>query len=336
MKRERLFYLDFIRAIATVAIVLTHYNALFFYNVYPQAPEKVVITASVANIYIGGFGVSLFLIISGASLMYVYEEKCELKKFYKKRFLNIFPMFWLAYGICFLYNFYNTGSIPQGIPQKNIIFSILGIDTWLVNFSVPTFGLVAEWFLGLIIIIYIVFPILRWGVNKHPVILGIFIMVMYAISLLKVNSSVVLFARLPEFLFGMYFVKYIKKINFKWVIPSVAILVLNTVIAPGFNAIAQTTYVGICSFIILVWVSYFVKWAWIKNICRTIGKYSYACFIIHHFVIYKVVERVNLYNITTSQSYLLFMWVCIVVSAASWLLYHCHDKLIKMLTEHEG
>ena len=49
MKRERLFYLDFIRAIATVAIVLTHYNALFFYNVYPQAPEKVVITARVRS-----------------------------------------------------------------------------------------------------------------------------------------------------------------------------------------------------------------------------------------------------------------------------------------------
>lgn len=85
-----------------------------------------------------------------------------------------------------------------------------------------------------------------------------------------------------------------------------------------------------------MWISYFVKWTWIKNICRKIGKYSYACFIIHHFVIYKVVARVNLNDITVTQSYLLFMWVCVVVSVATWLLYHCHDKIMKMLTEREN
>lgn len=333
MKKERLFYLDFIRAIATVAIVLTHYNAIFYYNVAPPAPEKAVITMTVANIYIGGFGVSLFLIVSGASLMYVYEEKLDVKKFYKKRFLNIFPMFWLAYAFAFLYNFYTTGGIPQGIPKRNIIFSVLGLDTWLVNFSVPTFGLVAEWFLGLIIIVYIVFPVLRWMVNEHPVIMGVIAALMYGISIWKLNSSVVLFARLPELLFGMYFVKYMKKVNWKTAVPAAAILVLNTLIAPSYNNLLQVTYVGICSFLVLVWLSYIVKWTWIKNICKKICKYSYACFIIHHFVIYKVVARFNLYTISVAQSYLLFMVVCIAVGIATYLLYHCHDKIMKMLTE---
>ena len=86
MKKERLFWLDFIRAFATFMIVLTHFNAIYVYNVYPTTPEKAVITMNIANIYIGGFGVSLFLIVSGASLMYVYEEKCDVLKFYKKRF----------------------------------------------------------------------------------------------------------------------------------------------------------------------------------------------------------------------------------------------------------
>ena len=31
MKKERIFYLDFVRAIATIAILLTHYNALYVY-----------------------------------------------------------------------------------------------------------------------------------------------------------------------------------------------------------------------------------------------------------------------------------------------------------------
>ena len=66
MSKERLFYLDFVRAFATIVILLTHYNAIYL---YAGMPEKAVISTTVCNIYIGDFGVSLFLIISGAALM---------------------------------------------------------------------------------------------------------------------------------------------------------------------------------------------------------------------------------------------------------------------------
>lgn len=335
MKKERLFWLDFIRAIATFLIVLAHYNAIFVYNVYPPAPEKSVISLNLCNVFVGGMGVSLFLIISGASLMYVYGEKLEVCKFYKKRFLNIYPMFWIAYLIVFLYNFYKNGCIPQGIPMKNMIFSILGIDMWVTNFSVPNFGIVAEWFLGLIIIIYIIFPLLRWLINKYPVALGIGAVVMCIISINTVNKSVTLFARLPEFLLGMYFIKYklYKKVNYKWAIPAALVLVLNTILKPGFNNMLQVIYTGISTFIVLVWISNFIKANWIKSICRTISKYSYACFIIHHTVIYKIIPNVNLNTISHAQSYLLFGYVCIMVCVATYLLYHLHDKIVKMLKE---
>ena len=61
MPRERLFYLDFIRAIAAIAIVITHYNATFLY-MDPPITNCYVIDAYVFNVYIGSFGVSLFLI----------------------------------------------------------------------------------------------------------------------------------------------------------------------------------------------------------------------------------------------------------------------------------
>ena len=53
MKKERLFYLDFVRAIATISIVITHFNARYLY-LNPPMPQKAVITTTVANIYIGG------------------------------------------------------------------------------------------------------------------------------------------------------------------------------------------------------------------------------------------------------------------------------------------
>ena len=78
MKKERLFYLDFIRTIATISILLTHFNAIYIFS-YPEQSDKAVITSRVFGLYIGDFGVSLFFIISGAALMYIYGEKMDLK-----------------------------------------------------------------------------------------------------------------------------------------------------------------------------------------------------------------------------------------------------------------
>ena len=156
MKKERLFYLDFVRAIAAVSIVITHFNARFLLLNLPT-PEKAVITTTVSNIYIGNWGVSLFFIISGAALMYVYEEKCDLKTFYKKRFFSIYPMFWIAYFFAFCYLFYVNKAIPGGgAPKKNFILSIIGFDGLMAE-NVQTFYILGEWFLGAIILMYVFF-----------------------------------------------------------------------------------------------------------------------------------------------------------------------------------
>lgn len=35
--------------------------------------------------------------------MYVYENELDVLKFWKKRFINIYPMFWIAYILlCYL------------------------------------------------------------------------------------------------------------------------------------------------------------------------------------------------------------------------------------------
>lgn len=64
-KRPRLFYLDLVRALAAIIIVITHFNNPYMigHSVFAYEPF---------GIYIGGLGVSLFLIISGAALMYTY------------------------------------------------------------------------------------------------------------------------------------------------------------------------------------------------------------------------------------------------------------------------
>lgn len=329
MKKERLFYLDFIRAFATLAIVLTHFNALFIYNTAQPMKEKAVITTEVANVYIGGFGVSLFLIISGAALMYVYSEKIDVKNFYWKRAKNIFPMFWIAYFFAFLYQFYYKGGFDSTIPRRNILFSVFGLDLYVANFSIRTFATIGEWFLGLIIMIYLLFPLLRKGVAKYPYLTAGIAGVLYIISISCFDRNVLLFARLPEFLFGMFFVQYMKKSNKFVVLGALLVLVVNSILKPTISENIQCTYVGISSFLILSYVATFIRFQPIKRICKIICAYSYPCYLVHHYIIYRVAERFDLNTISKTSSYLLFLCCCIAIAIFTYLL----DKITTSVTD---
>lgn len=320
MKKERIFYLDFIRAVATIGIIMTHYNALFIYNTSVPMREKAFITTTVGNVYIGEWGISLFLIISGAALMFVYEEKLDVFSFFKKRLKNLYPMFWIGYLIAFIYLFIRNQGMDWSIGRWRMIYSILGIDMYLSNFGIMNFAIVGEWFLGYILMIYLLFPILRKMVLEHPAILGLVSLGAYIISIVLFDRNILLFVRLPEFLFGMYFMKYIKRVNWKVALISIAIIIANTFIKPTFTENVQVIYIGIASFLFLVYISEYLKKDVIVKFCAVVCKYSYPCFIIHHFVIYRIAERFDLNVISRTNSYILFVCCFFMIALCSVIL----------------
>lgn len=328
MQKERLFYLDFVRAIGTILIILTHYNALFLFNSFSQNKSGIILTADISNVYIGSVGVSLFLIVSGAALTYVYENK-EMKvfSFYKKRLSSIYPIFWIGYILAFCITFCQNHGIQQGIPRKNIIFSILGIDTYLANYGVATFALVGEWFIGLILMIYILFPLLLKLFNSHPVILGMLTVILYCISVWKIDNNIDLFKWLPHFIFGMYFARYIKKVDWEIAIICFFVIIFNKIKNLPVLENIKVMYIGISVFVVLVFLSKYMQWEWNKKICGVICKYSYACFVIHHFVIYQITQKFDLAIISRTNSACLFLVCCIAIAISSWLLYQIYVKI---------
>lgn len=335
-KRERIFYLDFIRAIATLLIVLTHYNALYIYNA--NRPQAAIITLHIGNIYIGSFGVSLFLIISGAAMMYIYGniEKVNWKNFYHKRFITIYPIFWIAYLIVGFITFFEQKGINPTIPRKNFVFTVIGFDSYLMNFGIKTFCHIGEWFLGLIILIYIVFPLFLKLIKHYPVIFALGTLIVYISSLILFKNKswcgTLLTVRMPEFIFGMYFIKYIKKVPWYIALISFIVIVANQFVKPAIiDSNIQVAYIGICGFLILTYIADFVKWNTIKNICSTICKYSYPCFIIHHWLIYKIALTFDLNTITKFNSYLLFFGCCIAIAFSSYFLYKINNKVLTYL-----
>lgn len=338
-KKDRIFYLDFVRAFATFMILLTHYNALFVFN-YPMSIDKVVGTYNVFNIYIGNFGVSLFFIISGASLMYIYGDKINIKSFYIKRFKSLYPMFWIAYFIFFLVQFYIGRGVDSNIPKWHIVFSILGMDGYMQSLGIPisTFYILGEWFLGCIVFLYFIFPLLRIGIKKMPVVTCICSIALYIVGTVlyegNISESVFWTNRIPEMLFGMIFVTKNKKVKWPLALGALLILIVNTISNNAIDAMIQTTYVGILSFIVIVYLCQLLEKIpnkAFKEVVSFFSKYSYAIFLVHHIIIYDIVRRFDLSTITRTNSYILFMLCLVVICAAAVVLTKINNIVLKKI-----
>lgn len=334
--KQRVFGLDFSRAIATILIVMTHFNARYMLFGNADNLKKMIVTGTTFNIYIGALGVSVFLIISGSALMITYEKNFELRSFYKKRFISIYPMFWIAFVVAFFHQFYIYRGINQEIPKLNIILSIIGFDGYLSNAGIPTFYILGEWFLGLILIIYIIFPVLRKGVMDYPLITALLTLLLYGVTLkfyaLSFPRNMFLFTRLPEVIFGMYFQKYIKRVNHIMVSVALGILIANTLVAPGIASDIQTTYVGISAFILLFYMGEFCqKCNLVKKITNVLCKYSYSIFLVHHYIIAYIMGKFDLNSITVLESYILFILICCLIAICAKLLYESNKYILNTI-----
>ncbi len=285
MKKERILYFDVMKFLAVIFVFTCHFTRSLEY--WGINFDFKVLPDSLLSLYLGSYGVTLFFIISGASLMYVYDEKLELKTYFKKRFLGIYPLFWFLFILSFLLNFYVNRGYDHSIPKWKLLYSLIGIDGTM-SWITPTFYQVGEWFLGVIIALYALFPLLRICVRKFPVIsyLG-FLAVALVIGFLYKGTfpvECIVLTRIPEFMFGMLFVKYIKKVRLLHLIPSAACLVLFAIAYDigEWNLLVRTYLVGISTFLVLAYLFSSVKNPVITGISQFISNYNYPIFLIHH------------------------------------------------------
>lgn len=337
VKKRRLEYLDYIRAFSTLLIVLTHYNAVFLY--LPEVNHKgIIITAFVNRLYIGSWGVSFFIIISGASLMYVYGKALDLKVFYKKRFWSLYPLYWLCYILSMTYMFLRYKTLnPQGTDNWRVVLSLLGFDAYLSGIM-PTWFTIGEWFMGMIIIFYLIFPIFLFCFKKSEKITWIGVIIIYILAM-KYSDAMLfypsqnLLVRLPEFLFGMSFVKHEGKIPKKYLFIVFGLIILDFFIPQVLHESIRTPYLGIGVFIIMVAILNKIRMPmFIKSITNWICKHSYIIFLIHHNIILQISSYFDMNTIGRLNSLILFL-VCLeitcLLSGLILILYNYLRNVLK-------
>lgn len=263
--KNRIFYLDFIRVAAMFMIIIFHFSIRLqelLRNPYAFQWKNInLLNFGGVNLALGNYGVSLFFIVSGAALMYVYQDSFDPRHYYLKRIATIYPLYYLSFAFAFLFQaITEKGSILKA-PVWTFLLTILGVDGWLIT-VIPNYALVGDWFIGCIVCIYILFPVLFEYINKYPnMTIGIYTLIFllweyfYPFDFPKRNSIIL---RTFEVLLGMYFIKNKINVTFKKFI--ISVLVLLVLIFIRINWISLYVLVPVAGMSLFIFLNYISGW----------------------------------------------------------------------------
>jgi len=238
---SRLTWLDSIKGIAILWVFLVHFIERFMPGSFFANPGEnwQALSARIAQLmpleisglpgifinllrylgWLGDQGVQLFLVASGFALSYaalIRSRNIRPSEFYAQRFFRIykswwavhvfFMMLWIVLGMGLSVKDWRTWASFMGFrffPQTMYFFS----PAW--------------WFVGLILQLYLVFPFVfrllcRWSPTRFFLVFGGGAILIRTVGLLLLDTHLdwwsrgaVFLPRLPEFIFGMAFAKYL-------------------------------------------------------------------------------------------------------------------------------
>lgn len=325
--KNRLFSLDFIRVFSVALVVFFHFGMFVNqYGIY-WCPFPV----QAGSVYYGSIGVSLFFILSGATLTYSGHQKAfSLRRYYKKRFLTLFPSFYLAYAAAFLYLFYRSGVITPQAPKWTFLFTLLGLDGHLTRL-VPNYYLVGEWFLGTIILLYLFYPLLAWAMKrwktKALAAIGIcYVALVYVYRFEGIPVEWNAAVRIPEMAFGIYFMnRYLEHKapatpSLFSALCALAVFLLALLFpVPGYM-IYNITAAGISAFLLLFYLGTLLHSRRLSMMVSWVSRYSYGIFLCHHIMLQQVCIRWQDRAFSTTELFcLLLVTIASIAFGAYWI-----------------
>lgn len=164
-------------------------------------------------------GLAWFFLLSGAALCLQWQGRFDARRYFVGRAAATYPAFWLGFGALFLYGEVLHGNNAD-IPRWRVIFSVLGLDGYLAPVTV-TFYKIGEWFLGVILILYLVFPLLLRCMETaaHRRVLALCMAVLAVVWPLVCpapwEAGHTVLGRLPAFALGVWFGTLLKRTLFR-------------------------------------------------------------------------------------------------------------------------
>ena len=279
MRKEQIKSIDFIKAVCALGVLLFHFE------VHYTGRELTFIR----DYFNGSMLVTVFFIVSGALLWYHYADGLDLKEYYIKRWKGIYPMYYIAFLPCWLMNVLRHGSfLYAGVFAY--LYTLLGIDGY-VALRTDTYHIVGEWFLGAIIVMYLLFPLIRWLFRKNQwaTILGALLLyvVFYDRPITNAIGFWTLSSCLISFCLGLLFMEHRKKImTLPGILAAAAGYILICVVKVPVHENARWHLLGACVFILLFALGEKVMARpRLNRIFTELSELSYPVFLVHHVIL---------------------------------------------------
>ena len=335
--RKRINYLDVIRIFACFCVTTVHYNAsVSGYDIYGTFyyPNS-LIPNEWFGVYLGTLGVGLFFLISGAALEYNNPEKVSWLEFYKKRFWSIYPGFWIAFIAALCVWFWKIGYFPL-VPVWHLIVSALGFDGYAMSMGFPGSGFyqVGEWFLGCIILIYLLYPLFSWLLHRWPVPFVIsYCLVWCVCTAAQVNMN-------WFFLWGFYvvlgmaFVRFVKLNRKTMWAAAFGLLGLRLILEiPAVSTKAPYELRILLTCAVFFLMLYAVSTAFdryldrISSGLKIVSALTYPVFLVHHKLIYYMAYHFDLEHFSRKSYLFLYIQYLALSFFLGWILLNAAKKI---------
>lgn len=178
---NRLHNLDYLRGIAAFGIMIYHY-LLWTIGEFPSESFMG---------RVGIYGVSIFYVLSGLTLYYVYYDNIKFTKnslygFYKKRIFRLFPLLWIVTLIAIAL----TGKTPDFFDVFLNLTGLFGFVKWDMYFSAGI------WSIGNELVFYTFFPFFILFTKSFKPLMVATVVIIFTLYLyfafIKLDSNVVL------------------------------------------------------------------------------------------------------------------------------------------------
>ena len=189
LNSNRLYNLDYLRGLAAFSIMIYHYSAWGIHH----------FLADTLLGRIGIYGVSIFYVLSGLTLYYVYFKTIKICRndiyiFFKKRIFRIFPLLWLTTIIAIL--------LSRKVPDFSDLFlnltGLFGFISWETYFSAGV------WSIGNELVFYVFFPFFIFFLRKSKYLIIILSLIIFCFYLyfafVKLDSDLTLVSQWRDYI----------------------------------------------------------------------------------------------------------------------------------------
>lgn len=334
---NRLHNLDYLRGVVAFGIMIYHYTIWGESN----------FSADTFFGRLGIYGVSIFYVLSGLTLHYVYFDKMkpnwnEIYSFFKKRIFRIFPLLWLAtFASIFL-----SRKMPDLGDLALNLTGLFGFVKWDTYFSAGI------WSIGNELVFYAFFPFFVLFTKKYKplmILLSVLILGLYLFFAFEkipnsasteqwrniVNPLNQVFLFLGGFLIGIFFEKRQMKNSF--VLPllllAIALFVFYPVSGDQINLQTGINRLVFTASSILICLCLFKLTFRLSNVLHKplnlLGEASYSVYLLHP-VIYVSVGRFREHTFDFSES-TRFISSVLLTLICSYFVYQYFEKYFMRL-----